>query len=208
MSDSKGERAIDLVVDEGPGRLTGFSDGVLAVIITIMAFDLKPPAGYSLTSLSHRVPALLIYILSFTTIGIYWNNHHHLLRATKRVGAAVMWSNLLLLFFLSLIPVLTQWVSIEYHHSLPAIVYGIDCFLAGVAYTVLVSAIVRTDGPDSVVARMIGFDVKGAFSSIGTLLGAGLAFVSPWISYLIYAVVTLSWFIPDRRLALDSKRSR
>lgn len=117
-----------------------------------------------------------------------------------------MWSNLLLLFFLSLFPVLTEWVSREYRDSLPATSYGVVCFFSGAAYTVLVSAIVRSDGPESLVAKSIGFDRKGAFSVAGTIVGAVLAFISPWIAYFIYASVTLSWFIPDRRLVIASKR--
>jgi uncharacterized membrane protein len=192
---------------EGPGesetgRLEAFSDGVLAVIITIMALELKAPDGYDFVALGHRLPALLIYILSFTFVGIYWNNHHHLLRAARRISAGVMWANLHLLFWLSLIPVLTEWVGEHYEKTAPAATYSLVCLCSGVAYTVLVRAIIRADGTASRVATAIGKDTKGRASMLAYAAAAALAFVSPWISYALIVAVAVMWFIPDRRLSV------
>ena len=181
-------------------RVEAFSDGVLAVIITIMALELRAPLGGSGTALRARLPALLVYMLSFVFIGIYWNNHHHLLRAARRVTGGVMWSNLHLLFWLSLIPVLTEWLRDEYRHPLPAAAYGAVALTAGVAYLILVRALIRANGRGSALAAAIGSDVKGYGSLVLYAAGVGLAFVSPWISYALYAAVALIWFVPDRRL--------
>jgi uncharacterized membrane protein len=191
---------------EGPGesetgRLEAFSDGVLAVIITIMALELKAPEGGRFSDLGARLPALLVYILSFTFIGIYWNNHHHLLRAARRVTAGVMWANLHLLFWLSLIPVLTEWIGEHYEKTAPAATYGMVCLCSGVAFTILVRAIIRADGSSSLVATAIGSDAKGRVSLLGYAAATALAFVSPWIAYALIAGVALMWFIPDRRFS-------
>jgi uncharacterized membrane protein len=191
---------------EGPGesetgRLEAFSDGVLAVIITIMALELKPPEGGDFHALRDRLPALLIYILSFTFVGIYWNNHHHLLRAARRISAGVMWSNLHLLFWLSLIPVLTEWVGEHYEETAPAAAYSLVCLCSGVAYTVLVWAIIRADGTASLVATAVGRDAKGRVSMLAYAAAAALAFVSPWISYAVIVAVAVMWFVPDRRFS-------
>ena len=183
------------------GRLEAFSDGVLAVIITIMAFELKAPAGGGFASLRDRLPALLVYILSFTFVGIYWNNHHHLLRAARRVTAGVMWANLHLLFWLSLIPVLTEWIAENYRQSAPAATYGLVCLGAATAFTVLTMVIIRADGSASLVATAIGRNAKGRISLASYAAATGLAFVSPWISYVLFAAVALMWFVPDRRLS-------
>src|SRR5215831_20220569 len=148
------------------GRLEAFSDGVLAVIITIMALELRAPVGGSFTDLRGRLPALLVYILSFVMIGIYWNNHHHLLRAARRVTGGVMWANLHLLFWLSLIPVLTAWIGEHYRQTAPAATYGLVCLGSAVAYVILTKAIIRADGSDSLVAAAIGRDVKGRASLV------------------------------------------
>jgi uncharacterized membrane protein len=182
------------------GRLEAFSDGVLAVIITIMALELKTPLEGSFGALRHSLPGLLIYVLSFAFIGIYWNNHHHLLRATRSVSGAVMWTNLHLLFWLSLIPAVTQWVGDAHDNSAPAVVYSIVALGAALAYTLLVAAIVRTDGRNSKVAKAIGRDVKGRLSMLIYTASIGLAFISPWISYALFTTVALLWFVPDRRL--------
>jgi uncharacterized membrane protein len=200
----------------GTGRLEAFSDGVMAVIITIMAFELKAPLGPSFHALSQRLPALLVYILSFTFIGIYWNNHHHLLRATPRISGAVMWANLHLLFWLSLVPVLTEWVGTSYRHTWPAAVYGMVGLAAALAYSVLVKTIVRANDQDSIVVVAIGSDRKGMASLAIYAVAVGFAFLSPWISYALYTAVSVMWFIPDRRLsrpapprtALESKRAK
>jgi uncharacterized membrane protein len=183
------------------GRLEAFSDGVLAVIITIMALELKAPAGGDFGSLRARLPALLVYILSFTFVGIYWNNHHHLLRAARRVSAGVMWANLHLLFWLSLIPVLTEWIGEHYKMTAPAATYALVCLGSAVAFTVLVRAIIRADGGTSPVATAIGQDIKGRVSVATYAAATGLAFVAPWISYILLAAVAVMWFVPDRRLS-------
>jgi uncharacterized membrane protein len=186
-------------LEMGVGRIEAFSDAVMAVIITIMAFELRAPQGATLTAVRAQLPGLLVYLLSFAFIGIYWNNHHHLLRAADRISGAVMWANLFLLFWLSLIPVLTEWLRDEYRHPLPAAAYGIVALAAAIAYTVLVRALIRANGRDSSVATAIASDAKG-YASLGLYAaGVGLAFVSPWISYAIYAAVSVMWFIPDRR---------
>jgi uncharacterized membrane protein len=186
-------------LEMGVGRIEAFSDAVMAVIITIMAFELRAPQGATLTAVRAQLPGLLVYVLSFAFIGIYWNNHHHLLRAADRISGAVMWANLFLLFWLSLIPVLTEWLRDEYRHPLPAAAYGIVALAAAIAYTVLVRALIRANGRDSAVATAIASDAKG-YASLGLYAaGVGLAFVSPWMSYAIYAAVSVMWFIPDRR---------
>src|SRR5499426_2654152 len=151
----------DSQAESETGRVEAFSDGVLAVIITIMALELRAPVGGSFTDLRGRLPALLVYILSFTVIGIYWNNHHHLLRAARRVTGGVMWANLHLLFWLSLIPVLTGWVGEHYQESTPAATYGAVGLGAAVAFTILTMAIIRADGSSSPVAMAVGQDYKG-----------------------------------------------
>ena len=181
-------------------RLEAFSDGVMAVIITIMAFDLKTPATPDLHGLSHRVAPLLVYVLSFTVIGIYWNNHHHLLRATERINGAVMWTNLYLLFWLSLVPFTTAWVGSAHSHSLPAVAYGAVALGAALAYTALVRAILRANPDDKYIAAAVGTDVKGMVSLVIYVAGIGLAFLSPYLAYACYASVSLLWFVPDRRL--------
>ena len=191
---------------EGPGesetgRLEAFSDGVLAVIITIMALELKAPVRGDFGSLRDRIPALLVYILSFTFVGIYWNNHHHLLRAARRVTGGVMWANLHLLFWLSLIPVLTEWIGENYEKTAPAATYGLVGLGSAVAFTVLTREIIRADGSASLVATAIGRDTKGRVSLVAYAAATGLAFVSPWISYALFAAVAVMWFVPDRRLS-------
>jgi uncharacterized membrane protein len=176
-----------------------FSDGVMAVIITIMALELRAPEGATLEAVRDRLPGLLVYVLSFTMIGIYWNNHHHLLRAAERINGAAMWANLFLLFWLSLIPVLTEWLREEYTHALPAAAYGAAALAAGFGYALLARTLVRANGPDSAVATAIGSDVKGYLSLALYAAGVGLAFVSPWIAYGCYVAVAVTWFIPDRR---------
>ena len=183
------------------GRLEAFSDGVIAVIITIMAFELKPPEEPTFRSLHCRLPALLFYILSFTFVGIYWNNHHHLLRAARRISPGVMWANLHLLFWLSLIPVLTEWVGEHHTETAPAATYGVMGLGAAVAFTILVQAIIRADGSSSLVATAIGSDTKGRVSLLAYAAATVLAFVSPWISYALFVAVAVMWFIPDRRLS-------
>ena len=159
-------------LEMGTARVEAFSDGVMAVIITIMALELRAPHGATLDAVRETLPGLLVYVLSFTFIGMYWNNHHHLLRAADRISGGAMWANLFLLFWLSLIPVLTEWVRDEYRHALPAAAYGAVAFAAGVAYAILIRALIRVNGRDSALARAIGSDLKG-YSSLA-LYAAGL----------------------------------
>jgi uncharacterized membrane protein len=186
----------------GSERLEAFSDAVFAVIITIMALELRAPHGHKLADVrDDLLPGLVVFVLSFTLVGIYWNNHHHLLRAAERINGAVMWTNLFLLFWLSLIPVLTEWLSEEYEHPLPAATYGIVLLASGFAYRLLILALIRANGRDSAVARAIGSDVKGNASLAIYAAAIPLAFVSPWISYALYVAVAVLWFVPDRRFA-------
>jgi uncharacterized membrane protein len=186
-----------------PARLEAFSDGVLAVIITIMVLELRPPDGDNIPALEKLVPSLLIYVLSFTFIGIYWNNHHHLLRATRRISGGVMWANLHLLFWLSLVPVVTAWVG-KYPRSLwPAVAYGAIGFLAGVAYTFLAMAISAVN-KDTAISQVLKRDIKGRISLGFYAAGMALAFVQPLLAYVPYALVSIMWFIPDRRFAASA----
>lgn len=189
----------DPQVEVGSERLEAFSDAVMAVIMTIMAFQLRPPAGVSLVAVRAQLPGLLVYALSFALIGTYWNNHHQLLRATSRISGAVMWANLVLLFWLSLIPVMTEWMRDYYKRSLPAAAYGGVCLASAVSYMLLVRAIISANGADSAVATATSKDVKG-YASLGLYTaGVALAGVSPWISYGLYAAVLVMWVVPDRR---------
>ncbi len=188
---------------EDTNRLEAFSDGVMAVIITIMAFGVKPPDGFRSADLHGLAPELLVYVLSFVMIGIYWNNHHHLLRAADRMNASVMWSNLFLLFWLSLFPVVTAWVGKYPNHALPAAAYGVVGLWAGFAYWVLVRTIIRANGTNSTVSHAMGNDLKGNLSLLFYAAGIGLAAVkavSPIASYVLYGIVAVMWLIPDRRL--------
>jgi uncharacterized membrane protein len=191
-------------LEMGTSRVEAFSDGVMAVIITLMALELRAPEGATLEAVHAQLPGLLVYVLSFTFIGIYWNNHHHLLRAADRISGAAMWANLHLLFWLSLIPVLTEWLRDEWHHALPVAAYGIVAFASGVAYTILVRTLIRANGHSSAVAEAIGSDFKGYVSLVLYAAGVGLAFVSTWLSYAAYAAVAVMWFAPDRRFTRSS----
>jgi uncharacterized membrane protein len=185
-----------------PARLEAFSDGVLAVIITIMVLELRPPAGDSLQALQTLIPGLLIYVLSFTLIGMYWNNHHHLLRATRRISGGVMWANLHLLFWLSLVPVVTAWVGAHPLSRWPAVAYGAVGLLAGVAYYILTLTI-RAVNQDTQINELLGRDIKGKLSTAFYALGIAIALVVPLtlLAFGAYALVAIMWFIPDRRLA-------
>ena len=181
-------------------RLEGFSDGVLAVVITIMVLGIRRPDHPNLDALGQRIPGLLIYVLSFTFVGIYWNNHHHLLRATRRISGGVMWANLHLLFWLSLTPVVTEWVGEQGRNTLPAVAYGAVGMLAGIAYYILTLTI-RAVNKDTRIDELLGRDIKGKVSVALYALGVAIAFVEPLLAYGMYVLVTIMWFIPDRRLA-------
>ena len=182
------------------GRMEAFSDGVLAVIITIMVLEMKSPHGTSLSALVPVIPVFLSYVLSFIYIGIYWNNHHHLLHATQRVNGATLWANLHLLFWLSLIPFTTAWVGENHLSSWPVAVYGIVLMLAGVAYFILTRALIRLHGEGSTLAKSIGRDRKGKVSVLIYAAAIPLAFVQPWIASAAYLLVAIIWLIPDRRI--------
>ena len=192
--------AKESTVEKETGRLEAFSDGVMAVIITLMAFELKVPGGGGFSNLGGLVPGLLVYVLSFMFVGIYWNNHHHLLRAATRISGSVMWLNLHLLLWLSLIPLVTEWMAAHWRDHAPAVCYAVVALGSAVAYTLLQAAIIRADGPGSVIADALGSDRKGRASLVAYLAALGLAFVSPVISYVLFALVAFMWFIPDRRL--------
>jgi uncharacterized membrane protein len=181
-------------------RLEAFSDGVLAIIITIMVLDLKVPQTPDLSALEPVFPVFLTYALSFLYVGIYWNNHHHLIKAARRTTGAMMWANLHLLFWLSLFPFVTGWAGENHFTPMPSAIYGAVLLLAGVAYFILQGIIVADQGRDSKLAREMGRDWKGKTSIVAYLAGILVAFWHPWISSGLYAVVALMWLIPDRRL--------
>jgi uncharacterized membrane protein len=181
-------------------RLEAFSDGVLAIIITIMVLELAVPHGEDLAVLVPLLPKLLSYAISFTYLGIYWNNHHYLVNAARSVTPAVMWANLHLLFWLSLVPFVTGWVGENHTAAWPTALYGAVMILAAIAYTILQFTVVNQHGPDSELARGLGSDVKGKLSLAGYAAGVALAFVLPWLSDAIYVTVALMWLIPDRRV--------
>jgi uncharacterized membrane protein len=180
--------------------IEAFSDGVLAIIITIMVLELKVPHGQSLAALQPLLPVLLSYVLSFLYVGIYWNNHHHMIQAAKQVSGAVLWANLHLLFWLSLLPFVTGWMGENHFAPMPAALYGVVMLMAAIAYWLLARAIIAADGPDSLLARAIGKDRKGTLSVLVYLFAIPLAFVNQWLSQAIYVGVALVWLVPDRRI--------
>lgn len=181
-------------------RLEAFSDGVLAIIITIMVLELKTPHGDSLSSLIPLLPPFLSYVLSFVYIGIYWNNHHHMLHTTERVNGGILWANLHLLFWLSLFPISTAWMGEGHFQSIPTAIYGVVLLMASIAYRILQRAIISSQGNDSLLARAVGKDIKGKSSPLFYLAAIPLAFFYPWISDSLYILVALMWLVPDRRI--------
>lgn len=181
-------------------RLEAFSDGVLAIVITIMVLELKVPHGSDVYSLTPLIPVFLSYILSFLYVGIYWNNHHHLLQATRHINGRVLWANLHLLFWLSLLPFSTGWMGENHFNALPTAIYGVNLAACAVAYWLLVHSITCAAEQNSTVRFAIGRDYKGIFSVVGYCLAVPLAFYQEWISQLIYLGIALLWFIPDRRI--------
>jgi uncharacterized membrane protein len=185
----------------GTDRLEAFSDAVLAIIMTIMVLELHPPHGAGLADLRPVVPGLLSYVLSFVYLGIYWNNHHHLLHVTHRVTGGILWANLHLLFWLSLVPFVTNWMGENHSASVPTGLYGGVLVMAGVAYLILQRQILRAEGPHSVLAAAVGGrDLKGKLSPLLYILAIGAAFVDPRIADALYALVALMWLVPDRRI--------
>jgi TMEM175 potassium channel family protein len=182
------------------GRMEAFTDGVMAVIITIMVLEIKVPRGVELESLAPLLSSMLGYALSFVFIGIYWNNHHHMMHAAERVTGGALWANLHLLFWLSLVPVVTTWVGEHPTAPMPTFLYGVVLFSAGVAYFILVRLLVAINGRDSALARAVGSDRKGAASAMLYLVAIGLAFVRPWLAQVVYLGVALMWLVPDRRI--------
>jgi uncharacterized membrane protein len=181
-------------------RLAAFSDGVIAIIITIMVLELKAPHGATFADLARLWPAFLSYVLSFIYVAIYWNNHHHLLATLNRVNGAILWANMHLLFWLSLIPFATAWLGENHFAALPSAGYGLALLLPAIAYFLLQTAILRAEGPDSRLARALGADFKGKASPVLYASAIVLSFVSPWIAMAIYVGVALMWLVPDRRI--------
>jgi uncharacterized membrane protein len=184
----------------GKTRLEAFSDGVLAIIITIMVLELKVPEGDTFAALQPLLPTLLSYVLSFTYIGIYWNNHHHLLHTCKKVTGAVLWSNLHLLFWLSLLPFATGWMGENHFASLPTAVYGVVLFMAACAFNILQRAIMTAQGGDSLLGRALGKDWKGKSSIVLYLISVASAYWLPLLAQAIYAGVAIMWVVPDKRI--------
>jgi uncharacterized membrane protein len=184
----------------GKNRLEAFSDGVLAIIITIMVLDLKVPHGADLSTLVPMLPVFLSYVLSFVYIGIYWNNHHHMLHTVTKVSGGILWANLHLLFWLSLFPISTGWMGENHSASVPTAMYGVVLLMAAISYWILQRTIIGSQGKDSLLARAVGKDYKGKSSPILYALAIPAAFVSPWISDFLYVFVALMWLVPDRRI--------
>ncbi|SFN33309.1 TMEM175 family protein [Dokdonella immobilis] len=184
----------------GKNRMEAFSDGVLAIIITIMVLEMKVPHGEGLIALTPLIPVFFSYVMSFVYIGIYWNNHHHLLHATKQVRGGTLWANLHLLFWLSLFPFVTGWMGENHFAAMPTALYGVVLLMASIAYWALARRIIAAEGETSLVARAIGRDRKGLVSTALYAIAIPLAFVQHWISLAIYVLVALTWLIPDRRI--------
>jgi uncharacterized membrane protein len=181
-------------------RLEAFSDGVLAIIITIMVLELRVPHAADLTALRSIWPVFLSYVLSFIYIGIYWNNHHHMMHVTNRVTGGILWANLHLLFWLSLVPFVTGWMGENHFAPVPTAAYGAVMLLAGVAYLILQRTIIGSQGRDSTLARAVGRDIKGKISAVAYALAIPAAFVNQWISGALYVSVALMWLFPDQRI--------
>jgi uncharacterized membrane protein len=183
----------------GKGRLEAFSDGVLAIIITIMVLEIKVPHGSDLAAIKPLLPVFVSYVLSFIYIGIYWNNHHHMLQAVSHVKGSVLWANAHLLFWLSLVPFASGWMGENYFATWPVVLYGVVLLMAGVAYYILAQSLIRTHGKDSRFAMALGSDTKGKVSVVVYAIGIALSFVHPYIGFAIYTLVATIWVIPDKR---------
>lgn len=191
----------------GTGRLEAFSDGVLAIIITIMVLELRVPEGVTLADLRPLLPVFLSYALSFVNLGIYWNNHHHMLHVSHKVTGAILWANLHLLFWLSLVPFSTAWMGEHHFATVPTALYGGVLLMAALAYWFLQQSIIRSEGRDSLLARAVAVDWKGKASPLVYIVAIPLAFLSPWFALGLYTLVALVWLVPDRRIERLSAES-
>ncbi|MET3130395.1 putative membrane protein [Oxalobacteraceae bacterium GrIS 1.11] len=184
----------------GKGRLEAFSDGVIAIIITIMVLELKVPQGTTLAALLPLIPVFLSYLLSFIYVGIYWNNHHHMLQAVSKVDGRILWANLHLLFWLSLIPFVTGWMGENHFESVPVALYGVVLLMCGLAYALLARALIARQGRESALALALGKDRKGMASIVLYALAIPLSMLHAWLGFAMYILVAVLWFIPDRRI--------
>jgi len=184
------------------GRLEAFSDGVLAIIITIMILEIKVPVRGEFIDLKPLLPIFLSYVLSFIYIAIYWNNHHHMMQTVKHVTGNILWANLHLLFWLSLIPFVTGWIGENHFAKAPMVLYGIILLMAAIAYYILERRIIKNQGSDSILARAIGKDLKGKISPVLYIVAIGSCWLSTWISGLIYVIVAVIWLVPDKRIEI------
>ncbi len=185
----------------GKNRLEAFSDGVLAIIITIMVLEMKVPHGVDIDALRPLVPVFLSYVLSFVYLAIYWNNHHHMIHTAKIVTGGILWANMHLLFWLSLFPIATGWVGENHFAAVPLAFYGLVLFMAAVAYFILQTTIIRSQGKDSILKAAVGRDWKGKMSPILYLTAIAVSYFYPWVAQAIYVAVALIWLVPDRRIA-------
>ncbi len=184
----------------GKGRLEAFTDGVNAIIITIMVLEMKVPQGADWAALQSSLPIFSAYVLSYVNVGLFWNNHHHMMHAAERVDGRVLWANLFLLFWLSLVPFVIRWMDEAGLTALPTASYGIVLLMAGVGYTLLQRALIACSGQNSVLAAALGNDLKGKVSLCTYAVAIPLAFVNPWIAIALYVVVSVIWFVPDKRI--------
>ncbi len=191
----------------GKGRIEAFSDGVLAIIITIMVLELRVPHGSDIETLKPLIPVILSYLMSFIYIGIYWNNHHHMFHIVKQVTGPILWANLHLLFWLSLVPFITGWMGENHFSALPVAMYGFVLLMAGFAYYILSHLLIKVHGEGSLIAIALGEDMKGKISLVAYLIAVPTAFIDPRISMAIYILVAILWFIPDTRMENVLKES-
>jgi uncharacterized membrane protein len=189
-------------------RLEAFTDGVIAIVITIMVLEIHVPQGHDLAALKEELPLLLAYVLSYVNVGIFWNNHHHMMHVTERVDGRVLWANLALLFWLSLVPFVIRWIDEAGLTTAPVAAYGVVLTGASVGYLILERTIIAVNGPQSKLAAAVGTEVKGKVSMVLYVLAVPIAFIEPWVSIALYIAVALMWLTPDRRIeALTSSRS-
>ena len=184
----------------GKNRMEAFSDGVLAIIITIMVLEMKVPHGVDFAALRPLLPVFLTYVLSFIYLGIYWNNHHHMLHVTQHVSGAILWANLHLLFWLSLFPFVTGWMGENHFAAIPTALYGVVLLMAAVAYWILQQAIIARHGRESLLAKAVGRDLKGKLSPLFYVIAIFAAFMAPWVAGILYVLVAVLWLVPDRRI--------